>query len=58
MASNDSAPKPELSEEMRAYWMSERNTLIMKLGALEDMLGLERSIIPRRKRKEQEEQDE
>lgn len=48
----------ELTDEMREYYMRERHTLIMKLGALEDLLGLERSIIPRRKRKEQEEQDE
>ena len=38
----------ELTDEMREYYMRERHTLIMKLGALEDLLGLERSIIPRR----------
>ncbi len=42
---------PELTEAQREYYMGERRTLIARLGNVEDLLGLERSIIPRRKRK-------
>ena len=37
--------------ETRSFWMTVRQALIMILGALEDYLDLERSIIPRRKKK-------
>jgi hypothetical protein len=39
-----------MSEKERAFWMTIRQVLIMALGALEDYLELERSIVPRRKR--------
>lgn len=32
------------------WLLKERQTLIMRLGEIEDLLGLERSIVPRRKR--------
>jgi hypothetical protein len=45
----------KLAEERTlAMLMSVRQALIIALGALEDYLGLERSIVPRRKRKLQE----
>jgi len=34
----------------RALLMTLRQALIMVLGAIEDYLGIERSIVPRRKR--------
>jgi hypothetical protein len=34
----------------RALGMAIRQALIIALGALEDYLGIERSIVPRRKR--------
>ena len=40
----------ELPQWMVDYLMAQRHTLIMQLGSLEDLLGLERSITPRRKR--------
>jgi hypothetical protein len=43
----------KLAEE-RKLLMSIRQALIIALGALEDYLELERSIVPRRKRKLQE----
>lgn len=39
-----------ISEPERKYLMAERQAIIIRLGALEDYLGLERSIVPRRKR--------
>ncbi len=51
MEAVQAAPPAELTDEMREYYMRERQALIMRLGALEVLLGLERSIIPRRKRK-------
>ncbi len=43
--------RPELTEGVREYYMRERQALIMQLGNVEDLLGLERSIVPRSKRK-------
>jgi len=40
----------ELPAWLQDYLMTRRQTLIMELGALEDLLGMERSIVPRRKR--------
>ncbi len=34
----------------RALWLSIRQALIIVLGAIEDYLGMERSITPRHKR--------
>jgi hypothetical protein len=34
----------------RRLWMAIRQALIIVLGAIEEYLGIERSIIPRRKR--------
>lgn len=39
-----------MTENDRAFWMIVRQALIMVLGAIEDRLGLPRSIVPRRKR--------
>ncbi len=45
-------PAPtKLTPEQRKYFMSQRQTIIMHLGALEELLGLEQSIVPKRKRK-------
>lgn len=35
---------------VRILWMGIRQALIMAIGAIEEYLGLERSIVPRRKR--------
>lgn len=34
----------------RKLWMARRQALITELGAIEDYLGMERSIVPRHKR--------
>lgn len=34
----------------RSLWMTRRQAIIMELGAIEDYLGMERSIVPKRKR--------
>lgn len=47
------APPPEPDERVRALYMSRRQALIIELGSIEDYLGLERSIIPKRKRPEE-----
>ena len=39
-----------MSEQQRQFLTTLRQCLIMMLGALEDYLGMERSIIPKRKR--------
>jgi hypothetical protein len=39
-----------MTDAEREYYMRRRQCLIMELGALEDLLGLERSIVPKRKR--------
>ncbi len=41
---------PELTESERKWLMAIRQTLIMQLGATEERLGMERSIVPKRKR--------
>jgi hypothetical protein len=41
-----------VTEHERRYLMSRRQALIIDLGAIEDYLGLERSIVPRRKREQ------
>lgn len=37
----------------RELWMSRRQALIMELGAIEDFLGMPRSIVPKRKKAQQ-----
>lgn len=39
-----------MTEQEREYYMRRRQCLIMELGAIEDLLGMERSIVPKRKR--------
>ena len=39
-----------MTDAEREYYIRRRQTLIMELGALEDLLGMERSIVPKRKR--------
>ena len=41
---------PELTESERKWLMTTRQTLIMRLGAVEERLGMERSIVPKRKK--------
>lgn len=36
----------------RSLWMTRRQAIIMELGAIEDYLGMERSIVPKRKREQ------
>ena len=36
--------------EHRAFWLSIRQALIIMLGAIEDLLEMERSITPKHKR--------
>lgn len=48
-------PTPEfdrLDERTKAYLYAKRQALIIELGAIEDLLNLERSIVPRHKRRE------
>ena len=42
--------QPQVTEQERRYLMARRQSLIIDLGAIEEYLGLERSIVPRRKR--------
>ncbi len=39
-----------MDEQEHKYLMTRRQCLIMELGAIEDRLGMERSIVPKRKR--------
>ena len=41
----------EMPQWMVDYLMNQRHTLIMQLGQIEDMLGMERSIVPSRRRR-------
>jgi hypothetical protein len=50
-------PKDERTDRVRVLLMSLRQALIIALGALEDYLRLERSIVPRRKRKDIDEHE-
>lgn len=43
-------PKEPINCRMHALLMCIRQAMIMALGGLEDFLGMERSIIPKRKR--------
>ena len=43
-----------IGERFRIFLMATRQALIILIGALEDYLEIERSIIPRRKRKKNE----
>lgn len=40
----------QITEQERRFQMARRQAIIIELGAIEDYLGLERSIVPRRKR--------
>lgn len=52
--------EPELIQKMytdwRNYLIRRRQELIMELGSIEEILGLERSIVPRHKRDNHREQ--
>ena len=39
-----------LEDDRRTLYLSRRQALIIELGAIEDYLGMARSIIPKRKR--------
>jgi len=39
-----------MDDRGKVLWMAIRQALIIILGAIEDYLGIERSIVPRRKR--------
>ena len=43
---------PELTESERKWLMTIRRALIMQLGAIEERLGIERSIVPKHKKEE------
>ena len=38
--------QPQVTEQERRYLMARRQSLIIDLGAIEEYLGLERSIVP------------
>lgn len=40
-----------MTDNDRAFWLSFRQAVLIVLGALEDRLGLERSVTPKHKRK-------
>ena len=44
------APPAEPDERQRRLLMTRRQAIIIELGGIEDYLGLDRSITPRRKR--------
>lgn len=39
-----------MADRERTFWIAFRQALIIMLGAIEDMLDMERSIVPKRKR--------
>jgi hypothetical protein len=39
-----------MTDRERTLWMGIRQAMIIALGVIEDYLGLQRSIVPRRKR--------
>jgi len=41
---------PSMPKKQHRLWLAIRQALIIALGAIEDYLNMERSIIPRRKR--------
>lgn len=41
-----------VTEPERRFQMARRQAIIIELGAIEDYLGLDRSIVPRRKREQ------
>ncbi len=41
----------KLSDAARRFWLSKRQALLIELGALEDMLGLKRSVEPKHKKR-------
>ena len=41
-----------MSADQRKFWLSKRQALFIELGAIEDMLGLERSVETKREKKE------
>lgn len=43
------------AQAFKHYLIAERQRLIMALGEVEDLLGMERSITPRRKRRKRQE---
>ncbi len=44
---------PTLKGQLREFYMRRRRSMIADLGAVEDLLGLPRSIPPRREREKQ-----
>ncbi len=40
-----------MDDRQRTFWKGIRQVLIMALGLIEELLGLERSIIPKHRRK-------
>lgn len=42
--------RPTITDAERRFHIARRQAIIIELGAIEDYLGMERSIIPRRKR--------
>lgn len=40
----------DITEQERRFQMARRQAIIIELGAIEDYLGIDRSIVPRRKR--------
>ena len=45
-------PNPDEDLDVRSYLLRRRQALLMELGAIEEALGLPRSVIPKRKRQD------
>ena len=51
---NAETPNEIMIRQWREYLLLQRQTYIMSIGKIEDILGMERSIVPRHKRKKAE----
>jgi len=43
---------PLVSDQERDFWIKYRQALLIQLGAIEDMLEMERSVIPQHRKKD------
>lgn len=51
MSNNDTFKRLAKHGPLRGYYMNERRALLMRLGAIEDLLGIPRSVAPRGERR-------
>lgn len=45
-----SVPRPKISRADREFWLRMRQGYLQQVGAIEDMLGMDRTYIPKHKR--------